>query len=134
MEIFLFFFILFFLFVFYHLYASTQRVGARAFSEAYTKKEKFNIVTNSNHKNDTQKRNKKNKIKKMNEVITIPTEQQKIENYMNNFMEFNNRINHMSNVRDPVDNMNTSNNAQDYPLGTQISTIYDTLVNSNEYK
>ena len=58
----------------------------------------------------------------------------KIDSYRKHFFQFNDRINNSSHLGDPVDNINITNKAQDYPIGKTIANIYDDLVNSNEFK
>ena len=56
-----------------------------------------------------------------------------IDNYRNNFFSFNTRINNPSNINDPVDMINLTNNGQAYPVGMKISDIFDNLT-KNKYK
>jgi hypothetical protein len=39
-----------------------------------------------------------------------------------------------SHLDDPVDNLNISDNGNDYMVGIPISKIYDNIVNTNKYK
>lgn len=58
----------------------------------------------------------------------------RIDKYRNNFFDFQNRLNHNSHLNDSVDNINITNKAQDYMLGQDVSIIYDSIVNTNDYK
>jgi uncharacterized protein with von Willebrand factor type A (vWA) domain len=57
-----------------------------------------------------------------------------IDNFRVNFFAFNDHINNTTHLLDAVDNINITNKAQNYNVGTNISQIYDDLVNSNQYK
>lgn len=58
---------------------------------------------------------------------------ERIDKYRNNFFDFRNRLYNNSHQDDPVDNINISDKAQNYKLGTNISDIYDDLVNTKRY-
>lgn len=57
-----------------------------------------------------------------------------IDKYNNIFFGFRDRTNNSSNQNDPVNNINITNKGNDYLIGSNISDIYDDLVNSYDYK
>lgn len=59
---------------------------------------------------------------------------ERIDNYRNKFFAFQDRLNGNSHLNDSVDNINITNKAQNYNIGTSVADIFDDLVNSNQYK
>lgn len=58
----------------------------------------------------------------------------RIDKFSNQFFSFRDRIHNNSHQDDPVDNINTTGNGRDYKIGSNISDVYDNLVNSYDYK
>lgn len=61
-------------------------------------------------------------------------ERDMIGDFNNNFFNFQNHIWHNSHLTDSVDNMNATNNANNYDIGNTIAAVYDDVVNSRNYK
>jgi hypothetical protein len=73
-----------------------------------------------------------NYIQPIEETITNEPEYDvnfdRIENFNNEFFNFNSRINNDSHLDDSVEKFNRMNQGQDYPIGMSISDIYDDIV------
>jgi hypothetical protein len=96
--------------------------------------EKFNSNTKLNKNIDGNNMQEDTNLYKLDSQMTQDDiEREKIEHFNNNYFNFQNRVYHNTHLTDSVDNLNVSNNGNDY-VGNKISSIYDNIVNSKDYK
>jgi len=92
-----------------------------------------NIVKPRNYDVDDKSISSHESYLRNNETHDDP-ERDMIDTYRRNFFSFGDRVNNSSHLNDPVDNLNITNNANDFNVGANIADIYDTIVNTNNYK
>lgn len=101
----------------------------RYYASEYSNTENFNVLRNYISSEEDEDNN-----------IIYPSpsnvydEPSRIDRYRNNFFAFNDRIYNSSHLDDPVDNLNISDNGNDFPVGMPVSEVYDILVNTGGYK